>query len=359
MAELLKEGFEVHRTVAALQKKWKTVGTQFNDPSSFTAGRFFGTALRTFSVTEAQGVLLSHPFAAGSQTTIIAGIACRIVDPEDNVRFLTFLDGSDTADQLAVHIRAVGATDDYFFEARRGATLLGTSPTFTGSHSTWQYFEFKVTIHASTGAFVMRANKTVVLNLSGINTSNIGSGGCDRIQWAFAHDSSSATDRVEVDDIYMIDGTGSAPLNDFLGDVMIEGSMPNAAGNSSQMTPVGAAAPNFNCVDDPNVSDDAATYVEEGTVGEKDTYGMQDLQFIAGSILSLTVYTEAALESSGSRGIKTVVRHSGSDNLSAERTIDDTAFKEGKVDYPVNPGTGVAWTVADVNAVEIGQQVSA
>src|SRR5262245_56180486 len=82
----------------------------------------------------------------------------------------------------------------------------------------WFYMEMKVTIHDTAGAVVVRIDGQTVLNLTNQDTRNGGTGFCNSIQFICGN-VGSAYMSYNLDDFYICDTAGSAPFNDFLGDV--------------------------------------------------------------------------------------------------------------------------------------------
>ena len=80
----------------------------------------------------------------------------------------------------------------------------------------------------------------------------------------------------------MLDGSGPAPFNDFLGDVRVDARYPTAEGANSAWTPL-SGTDNALMVDDPGPPytpgggpDDDTTYNSTLTVGAVDTHVIQD-----------------------------------------------------------------------------------
>jgi hypothetical protein len=147
------------------------------------------------------------------------------------------------------------------------------------------------------------------------------------------------------DDLYCTDG-------EFLGDVRIYPLYPHAAGSLTQWTPSGTGA-NYTMVNE-HATDDSATYVSTGTVGNSDEYYMDPITGFTGSI-------------KGAQGVWTVEKTDGGVATvqglwkSGTTTINTASFNPSYTSwltflapYRQSPFTSTDWTVAEINALQLG-----
>lgn len=231
----------------------------------------------------------------------------------------------------------------------RGGTNIGTT-TYTASIGVGFYTELKV-VFATTavGSVVVKVNGTTVLTLTSVITAATSA-------WT-----NQATIRglrnggADFDDFYLCDATGSAPTNDFLGDVRVQALLPNGNGNSSVL--VGSDAnsiDNYLLVDE--AAPDTADYVESATIGDKDTYAFGNLTPTAGPVFGVQVLPYAAKTDAGARSIVSVARLAATEVDSAAKTLSTTYTYLSDI-REAKPGGGV-WTIADVNAAEFGVKIA-
>jgi len=242
---------------------------------------------------------------------------------------------------------------------RFNGNLLGTGtiPITLGS---WMYIEAKVTISDASGIFVVRVNGVVDINLSGVDTKNTANATASMIQLNGGTLAGTGQEN-KYDDVYIEDGvdaTGSqgAPFNDFLGDVRAESLFPSGNGNSSQFVGQDADSVNNYLNVDETTPDGDTTYNESATVGEKDTYAYTNLTPTSGTVYAVQPVPYARKTDAGARSIKTVARHSGTEEDSADTPLG-TSYTILRDLRTTKPGGG-AWTIADVNAAEFGVKVS-
>lgn len=288
-----------------------------------------------------------------AQPTWILGLALRLeggyVDAA-NCRVFTLYDaGSSQMD-----LRFESGTGK--LQITRNGTQLGSTATAALLLNVWHYIEFKVTIHNSTGIAIARVNGVDVINVSGADTQATANATADRIHFA-EKATTGGSFNWHVDDIYACDGTGSAPANDFLGDVRVSAIFPNANGTTSQLDGSdGNQIDNYLLVDE-TVPDDDTTYAESADIGDKDTYNYGSLPSSSGTVYGIQLLPRARKTDAGTRKIATIARHSGVEVDSADVTLS-TSYVTTKEIRETKPGGG-AWSVSDINAAEFGVKVTA
>jgi hypothetical protein len=154
----------------------------------------------------------------------------------------------------------------------------------------------------------------------------------------------------------VLDGSGAAPLNTFLGDCRVDARYPTAEGASSAWTPL-SGTDNALMIDE-TAPDDDTTYNSTSTVGATDTHVVQDAPVPGAVLYGVQLCLSAKKSDAGACSLAPVVRHSGVDQVG-------TAFNPGTTylynvtPYGLNPGTGAAWTEAGFNAAEFGYRRTA
>lgn len=233
----------------------------------------------------------------------------------------------------------------------RGSTTIATSPTFALSQ--WFYFEFKVDLLTSSASYEIRQNENTILSGSGANLANSGANGGDSIGWGY-----HASGTVTFDDIYILDTTGAAPQNTFLGDVVSVHVLPQAEGHQNDFTP-STGTNNAALVDDPSTAASSADYVSSDTNGQEDYYTFEDIPATGlGTIFGIRISGTFAMASTGSR----VVRYRYY-NGSSEFTIGDNVASAtpSLVELPqvvqTNPDTTSGWVKDDIDNGEFGVEV--
>lgn len=236
---------------------------------------------------------------------------------------------------------------------RRGDnTLLATSAlnyTFAG---VWKYIEVQATIADSGGTCIVRVDGTEWINFTG-DTRNAGSAtDIDKVRM-FHPSAFGAT----TDDWYVTNGTDDTATsgradNGFLGDLKVEGLLPNGNGATSQWVGSdGNSTDNYLLVDEQpaNTSD----YVGSSVIGDRDFWTMADTA-TTGTVYAVSGVVHAAKSDAGAAALKVLLRDSGGTVVTGSSISMSTTWVtyNGTV-YTAKP-TGGAWTVAAVNGLQLG-----
>jgi hypothetical protein len=351
MALLFMESFD-HYATADLATKWSgttvanatvptigAFGRRASNGCRFT-GPFEDPAVKSYltkAVTPSSGFVVGFSIKVSAAPT--GSFGCAIV---------AMLDGATA--QLAVRLRT-----DMTLALLRGSTTLATSTT-TLAAGVEAYIEFSGLIHSSAGAATVRINSVSAATFSG-NTQNSGSATWSTL--ALGMNAGSVGNgqgaNYDVDDVYLLDQSGSAPWNTFLGDCRVDARYPTAAGATTGWTPSTGA--NWAAVDDaaPNGDTD---YVSTVTVPATDTYVTQDAPVTGATIYGVQHCLSMKKLDAGACTIAPVIRHSGVDYPGANLS-PGTAYAYGLQIASLNPGTGAAWTEAGFNAAEFGMKRTA
>lgn len=231
-----------------------------------------------------------------------------------------------------------------------GSTVATAASSITAA--TWQFVEFRVKQSPTLGEIECRVNNVTVA--SAIN-QNMGSTAISQIRIE-AHATSAV---VNIDDLYVLDTTGSAPQNTFIGDSRITVLRPKANGNDNNFTPTGAST-NFEAVDDA-LQDGDATFVEAGQLGAKEDYNQfdfTDLGISPGTIFSTQVVNCAKKTDAGALRYKDQMVIAGTVFSSTEVTANSSLYKMSTFLNDVDPSDSAAWTEAKIAAAGSGIEIT-
>jgi hypothetical protein len=159
-----------------------------------------------------------------------------------------------------------------------------------------------------------------------------------------------------MDDLVVWDGsTGSN--NDFLGDVRVVLSSPQA-GNGSNTGLTCSAGTDHGALVDDTTQDGDTTFNAGTSVGVKDTYNMTDLTGVTGTVKAVAVQLIARKDLTGLKQVCPVWRIGGVDYDGA--TVQPgTTYTALRQIYTVSPATSAAWTVSEINSAELGMKIIA
>lgn len=236
----------------------------------------------------------------------------------------------------------------------QASTTLGVSASGLINVNVENYIEVRWLPDPTVGEVEVRLNgdPTPVLLLTGQNTGTaladtvfIGGAGGDGTRnisaWYF----------VQVD---------ATPPNDFLGHIRY-GVLP-VTGNGANSGLVGSdgnTVDNYLLVDDPAINHDSdSTYVQSGTVTDKDTYATADLPTTPLSIIAVCPLIIAKKMDAGSRAITALIRSGGTDYQGATEQFLSTSYVARREAFLTDPDTATAWDEAGINAAEFGLEVT-
>jgi hypothetical protein len=338
------EGFETH-TGAQLVRKYATVTGTFLQQS----GRVFGSSISTFT-----GTLVTP--SLGLSTTYVIGFGVRI-----NSALVALNTGGqglylEKGSNEQCHIEFDNNVGSFELRLMRGSTEVAVT-TSTFAYGVWHYFEVKVTVDDTVGAVEIRQNEVSVLTSTALNTADDTGSQADIFAMRF---SSNISGTFSIDDIYVVDTVGTVN-NDFLGDSIVEGILPDANGTTIQWANDAGSGSNFNNVDDAVGATDELTAGgtnSSDTNGQKDLYSFENLVQTQGNVHFVQVGTQLAMSAAGSRTVKTVYRDPDTTEVDlTTHTVDATEFDEFTEVHDVNPNSAAPWDVAELNGGEFGVEV--
>jgi len=364
MALLFIDSFD-HYATADLTEKWTTnLSVAGNVVTSIAAGsgRRSSNSFRmaiSASATQSTAAGLQKVLAP-ADATAVAGVSCLISSAAVlgtlGAALASVRDGATA--QISLRLNP-----NLTLSVLRGAvngTVLGTT-TAALSAGVSAYLEWKTLIHPSAGTVDLRINGASVLSLTAQNTRNTANSSWTAIAlgtldaaaniWA----GTAATGTLDFDDLYILDGTGAAPLNGFLGDCRVDARYPTAAGATTGWT--ASTGANWAAVDDPAPNDDT-DYTAAATTGLTDTFVVQDAPVAGAAIYGVQHCLSAKKTDAGTASIAPVVRHSGVDYVGGNLN-PGTAYAVLLAIAATNPGTSAAWTEAGFNAAEFGYKRTA
>lgn len=115
-----------------------------------------------------------------------------------------------------------------------------------------------------------------------------------------------------------------------------------------------AGATNFSNVDDLPFTIDT-DYNSSSTVGQKDVFAYADAPHTPESVLAVQVMTLARKEESAVRKFREIIRIGGVDYNGTEHILAES-YGHWFSTWILNPATGLAWTAAEINALQGGYE---
>ncbi len=239
---------------------------------------------------------------------------------------------------------------------RSSVAMLGSSAAGVLPAAAWSYVEVRTVIHDTTGSVEVRVNGVSVVNVTNVDTKQGGGTTIDEVLLGSTSAGSTAA-TVAWDDVYICDATGTVN-NTFVGDIIVEHLRPVADDTAQWLGSDGNSTNNYDLVDEAGTYN-GADYVASATVGQRDLYTVSpSSKAIATPVAGVVVAVIALKTDVGARGVKLDIKEGsgGTVRSSAELGLP-TTFGEIRAVFD-RKGDGSAWTVADVNALRVGYEVS-
>lgn len=324
MTLIMIEGFEAR----ALKAGW------YSQLTSFVAGRFGG-----YACTNGGTTTYSLPAATD---VIVAGFALQV--PSGARGIFRAYDAASANPQWSVSFRA----DRYIDIARSGTSpVIASSSAPIGTGGEWVYMEIKGRINDVTGFVEVRVNGVVVASYTGDTAASSGGSGTTMV----AYETASA---MAFDDIYLLDDTGAAPYNDYLGEIQVETLTPNGNGVTNQFVGTdGNSVDNYLLVDELPAVD--ADHTWSSTSGERDLYTFTDPNVALGTILAVQSNLAVSKILPGPATVKVVERTAaGVVRVGAAQTVTNLLYR---CELSTQDPAGAAWLPATVAGLQAGAEV--
>lgn len=280
------------------------------------------------SVTVAMAIKIEDVASADS---ITAGARFECTVSETLIGFRILADGS-------VQVSAATAPN-----LTTGGVVVGTTAAGIIQDDTWYDIELRAYPGNTQGFFDLAINGAVVLTESGIDTF-VGIGSL-LVAWGWwlRMDSGGNLD-ISIDDVRI-----GQSFTDAEGAMVHELLTPNST-TENDGTVTGAATAH-EATDE--VPPSAAEYVSLDTVADRLLMGLTD-RTETGDVQVIQILSTASVPA-GAGTVRALYEEGGTETEGPDWVLDDnpnTQYVTGPIE--VNPRTGVAWTTADLNALQLG-----
>lgn len=227
-------------------------------------------------------------------------------------------------------------------------TLLATSGQVVVADS-YQHFEGFVDCGAA-GAVEVRINGVTVINVAGVNTNPSG-GFAAQIEIIRQNATSGAT--MEVDDIYAWTATGESDdvsNNDFIGDKKVYTTFPDAD-TATEEWDLSGGADTFDLLNNNPPND--ANYIYADEAGPRSIVEIAALPLEIVSIAAVMTMTRTWKTDAGNAKVRPFLVSAGVEEPGTEHPLSMAPTYYQDV-YEVDPNTGAPWTIAALNAAQVG-----
>jgi hypothetical protein len=345
MALLATEGFDHYASFNDVALRTGVLQFSSHFGCSIVTGRNgVGKALSLFN-----DVLVS--FNVSNQTMTVGwAMGTRSSPPLDvQTNTVSFIDGSvGGGTQCEVVFNC--ATGVISLWRGAGTTLLSQTLGNAFNIENYPTIEIQVNVHNTAGAIEVRVNGATPAgaSVSGVNTR----GGSTNNAWSAVACSSSADDGFRIDDFRLTDttiGPGTFPCDGFLGDVLVAPIYP--VGNGAvAWTPL--ANTNWQEVSE-TAFDGDASYNSTSNNGDEDLFNLGTLSAATTAVIGVQVIGAYRETTASGHTLSQQLKIGGTDHAGATNILA-TNYAFFSDIFPVNPTTGVSWSLTDILTLEIG-----
>lgn len=318
----------------------------FDHYTTSEIGLLYGTAQGTINASGRFGSCLSganytdtRNFSAAA--TIVVGFALKWSNTGLGGTVCEFRSSTTIHVRLqmdgAGHIQATNSS---------GTPYTGGTGAMLLTSGVWYYIEAKVFVHDTTGTVEVKINEVSQFSLTGLDTRNGTPTTIDNLRIG-----NTGTATAAYDDLYILDTSGSAPTNDFLGDCRVQAIFPSTAGNSAQWTPLSST--NVSNVDE-TTPDGDTSYNSSSTANQIDSFNYTDLTPSSATVYGVQYCLYARKDDAGTRTIAPLARIGSTDYPSATTHNLSTSYAYYLQIHEQSPATSSAWTVSEINGAEFG-----
>lgn len=343
MARLFIDGFE-----SGTYGLWDTYGgggsytLQLDTTPVAPGGSVYSFEMHSGNFT-AYGYLVKN-ISPATPNTIYFKFMYRCGVNNAGIEVVTFYNGS--GGQLALCLETSGVLS--IRKTSRTGTLLVSGVT-TINTNTWYQIEGKFVLDASVGIGTIKVNGLADISYSG-NTHNQTADTITKVYLGMLQASLTVTGYVSpVYDDFVLDDAN------WIGQSYILPLKPSGAGAETQLTP--SAGSNYSCVNSVPISD--SNNVSTNTPDQKDTYVKPVLatNLSVNCLQMLARATSTGTPACG--GAKHILRIGGIDYYSPRLAVPVGSYSDLLTLYSVSPATSIPFTIAEVNAMEMGVQMVA
>jgi len=349
MTLLYVDSFDHYDTIHIESKGWGRSFPAGSHEIALVSGRRATNCLSNDS--SSNGTSIVHNISSSSSA--ILGCAMNITGTFGSNRTLLAFQN----DSGAVHCQLVTTGSDQL-QLRIGSdpssgTVLDTTGASAFPLGAYSYYEFKlIPSDQVTGGLVeVKKDGLVILTSTAANTLQ-----ADLSIASFQAAKGYNASVIFTDDLYCLNLEGS-DNNDYLGDVRVDALFSDNDGATVNFVP-NVSGGNHEMVDDTTIPDDDATFVEAGTITDRDLYSV-DSASLGTEIHGVQQCVLSRKTDAGTVNIAVITEKPGG---SGERTtiVDSTASETYNYNLGVlesDPDDSTVWTDGKINATEYGFRV--
>ncbi len=237
---------------------------------------------------------------------------------------------------------------------RRGTTIIASSGAGVVPLADWCYLELRLVCDNVTGSYEVDIDGLNVLSDTGVDTQHSTDSFHDVVRFNGVLASTSPEKGMRIDDFWVCDSTGSAPMNNLQGPgTKIVTIHPDGDGDATNWTP-STGNTNYNLVDEEVLVD--SEYVEASIMNDDDLYTYESPADIH-NLRAVQVVTEALTTEPNEWTLETLIKHNPTVDSNGGQSVGSSEWLGVTRTMETNPVTTANWTSADIDNLQIGMRV--
>lgn len=269
--------------------------------------------------------------------------------------YVALWDAINSTPMFTVQFAAMGIV--YVWRGYPGTNFLGRSDAGAFQQSQWFFCEIGSLISSTSGTIQVRVNTVPVIDLVAVNNNGGGRGTFNAVMFGGQQSGFNTGYEFHIDDMYFCDAAGSLN-NSYLGNVRVKSQFAASAGDSTQFS-IGGSSPaptNWQSVLNTALNDNQFVY--DSTVGDEDLYHVQAIINSSSLVHAVQVSGGYRMDDSTQRVARNVLKSGGSTTTGADHYINQNYTMYRDI-FELDPSTGVSFTGAGANGMQVGVKVQA
>lgn len=225
-----------------------------------------------------------------------------------------------------------------------GGTTVATSSPNVWALNAWYFLQLRVSIANAGGNIQVWLQGVKIIDFTG-DTQNTANAYVN--QWNLTRNNNNT----DLANLIIYDETGNAP-NARTPETRIFADLPTGAGAATAWTP--SAGSNWQNVDEqPNDGD--TTYNSAAAAATDDLYGFPAATIPGGSVVYAVAHEyDLRKDDAGANEVDSLIRSGGTTYAKGAANALTSSWQRFRAIWDTDPATGVAWTVANANAAQVG-----
>ena len=234
------------------------------------------------------------------------------------------------------------------FTIRRGTTVIATGTYLVPSLNRWYMLELYAKLaNSPNGVATLKIDGNVDIAFTGGDTLSSASAAITYVRFVCGAATAGYHDDIAIND------TSGAADNSWCGDGRVIGIKPDAVGDQADFTP--SAGANWENADDVP-SDDDTTCNESATDGHIDLLNLEACGLSSVAIRGVDVKWTARKTIANGDKQRAKIKTGGTVYDGATDKVLTTSYKTYAESWRTNPNTSIAWTIADIDALQVGYE---